>query len=412
MLDTIWRNILHAVEGIGSSPDDTADVRLQKSMLAATALLIAPAAVVWGLIYVYFDEPLAGSIPLGYSALSFASLATFAITRRYGVFRVTQLLLLLLLPFLLLIALGGFVSSSAVVLWSLTSPLGALFFAGRRESVVFFLAYLGLLVASGVIEPFIGQENNLPSGVVTLFFVMNTAVVSAVTFVLLLYFTGQKDEAFRLLDQEQQRSEGLLLNVLPKDIAALLKDGSRTIADHFDAVSILFADVVGFTTLTAKMAPGEMVGLLNEFFSYFDSLVEKYGLEKIRTIGDNYMVAAGVPRPRNDHADALARMALEMIEYCSSRATVADVPLQFRIGMNSGPTVAGVIGHKKFQYDLWGDAVNTASRMESHGVPGKIQVTRETYDLIKDDFVFTARGAADVKGKGNMETWFLDGVRP
>ena len=191
-----------------------------------------------------------------------------------------------------------------------------------------------------------------------------------------------------------------------------MKDGSRTIADHFDSVSVIFADVVGFTTLTAKMAPGELVGLLNEFFSYFDSLVEKYGLEKIRTIGDNYMVAAGVPRPRNDHADALARMVLDMIEYCSSRAIVADVPLQFRIGMNSGPTVAGVIGHKKFQYDLWGDAVNTASRMESHGVPGKIQVTRETYDLIKDDFVFTARSAVDVKGKGNMETWFLDGVRP
>lgn len=310
----------------------------------------------------YFDELLAGSIPLVYSAMSYVSLIAFGITRRYGFFRVTQLLLMLILPLLLMIALGGFVSSSAVVLWSLLSPLGALFFAGRREAVWFFLAYLGLLVASGVIEPFVSRENNLLSGVVTLFFAMNVGVVSAVMFVLLMYFTGQKDEAFGLLRREQQRSEGLLLNVMPKDIAASLKDGSRTIADHFDAVSVLFTDVVGFTMLTARMAPRELVELLNEFFSYFDSLVEKHGLEKIRTIGGNYMVAAGVPRPRVDHAHALAHMVLEMIEYSTSCAAVAEVPLRFRTGMNSGPTVAGVIGHKKFQYDLWGDDVNTASR--------------------------------------------------
>ena len=294
--------------------------------------------------------------------MSYVSLIAFGITRRYGFFRVTQLLLMLILPLLLMIALGGFVSSSAVVLWSLLSPLGALFFAGRRESAWFFPAYLGLLVAIGVIEPFVSRENNLLSGVVTLFFAMNVGVVSAVMFVLLMYFTGQKDEAFGFLRREQQRSEGLLLNVMPKDISASLKDGSRTIADHFDAVSVLFADVVGFTMFTARMAPRELVELLNEFFSYFDSLVEKHGLEKIRTIGGNYMVAAGVPRPRVDHAHALARMALEMIEYSTSRAAVAEVPLRFRTGMNSGPTVAGVIGHKKFPYDLWGDAVNTASR--------------------------------------------------
>jgi class 3 adenylate cyclase len=162
------------------------------------------------------------------------------------------------------------------------------------------------------------------------------------------------------------------------------------------------------------MAPEEMVGLLNDLFSYFDTLIEKYDLEKIRTIGDNYMVASGVPRPRADHAQALARLALEMLEYSCSSSKLKDKPFQLRIGINSGPVVAGVIGRKKFQYDIWGEAVNTASRMESQGLPGKIQITQVTYDKIKDTFTCQPRGAIPVKGVGEMNTWFLlnDGAAP
>ena len=240
---------------------------------------------------------------------------------------------------------------------------------------------------------------------------MNVAGVSIVAFVLVTYFVGQKNEALALLGQEQQRSERLLLNVLPKEIAALLKDDQRTIADQFDAVSVLFADVVGFTPLSARLAPKEMVELLNEVFSYFDSLTERYRLEKIRTIGDNYMVASGVPRPRPDHAHALAGMALEMNEFIQRRPSIGDGQLRFRMDMNSGPAVAGVIGRQKFHYDLWGDSVNTASRMESHGVPDKIQITRATYELVNDGFVCEPRGLIEVKGKGEMETWFLQARR-
>ena len=224
-------------------------------------------------------------------------------------------------------------------------------------------------------------------------------------------FRANKDAALTLLNQEQEKSERLLLNVLPAEIAKELKDSNRVIADHFDAVSVLFADVVGSTSLTVELTPEKMVSLLNEVFSYFDSLVEKYGLEKIRTIGDNYMVASGVPCPRPDHAIALASMALEMNAYIYNRPTTGDTPIRFRIGMNSGPVVAGVIGQKKFHYDIWGDAVNTASRMESHGVPGKIQITSEMHQLIKNDFACVRRGILEVKGKGEMETWFLEGVR-
>jgi guanylate cyclase len=221
----------------------------------------------------------------------------------------------------------------------------------------------------------------------------------------------QKNEAYRLLRIEQEKGENLLLNILPKEIAAILKNGNRTIADSFEGASILFADLVGFTPLTAKMAPIDMVNLLNEIFSHFDNLVEKYNLEKIRTIGDSYMVAAGVPRIRQDHAHAIVSMAVEMRDFIQNWPPIEGKRIEFRIGINSGPVVGGVIGRKKFVYDLWGDAVNIASRMESHGVANQIQITAATYRQIKNDFNCTPRGKIEVKGRGEMETWIVVDAR-
>jgi class 3 adenylate cyclase len=184
-----------------------------------------------------------------------------------------------------------------------------------------------------------------------------------------------------------------------------LKQRGETTARRFDSISVLFADIVGFTPMSAQMDPEEMVGRLNEVFTFFDALAERYGCEKIRTIGDNYMVACGVPVPREDHAKALAAMALEMIAYAE------DGPLSFRIGINSGPAVAGVIGTKKFQYDVWGDTVNTASRMESHGEPGRIQISEATNTLIENRYATTPRGPIEVKGKGILNTWWLNSER-
>jgi len=393
---------LGVVDKIGASPDDAREFRLQKNLLVGTSLMITLAAVIWGITYLIFDEPIAASIPLIYAALSLFSILTLGFTGRYYLFRFSQLLLILVLPILLMMALGGFVHGSGVILWAFLSPLGALMFADREQAVRWLLAYLGLLVLSGGMELFDRPPNNLPSVVVTAYFVMNLSIVPLIAFVMLHYFSSQ-------LKQEQEKSERLLLNVLPAEIAEDLKDNNRVMAKHFDAVSVLFADVVGSTSLTVKLEPETMVNLLNEIFSYFDTLVDKYGLEKIRTIGDNYMVASGVPRARSDHALALANMALEMNTYIYERPTDGGTPIQFRMGMNTGPVVAGVIGQKKFHYDIWGDAVNTASRMESHGIPGKIQITQEMYEILKDDFLCIPRGIVDVKGKGEMETWFLEG---
>jgi len=216
-----------------------------------------------------------------------------------------------------------------------------------------------------------------------------------------------------LLRGERERSEELLLNILPKEVVAVLKNQPRIIADHFTGATILFADVVNFTPISARLSPTELVDLLNEVFSHFDALVEKYGVEKIKTIGDCYMVASGVPRPRSDHAHVLTRLALEMRDFVNQREFYGD-KLSLRIGLNSGPVVAGVIGRKKFIYDLWGDAVNTASRMESHGSSGVIQITRATYDLIKDRFRCEYLGALEIKGKGAMDVWQVCGdlLRP
>jgi len=202
------------------------------------------------------------------------------------------------------------------------------------------------------------------------------------------------------------------LNVLPAMIVPKLKNpAEQTIAEQYDEVSVLFADIVGFTKLSVEFTPHEMVEHLNTVFSFFDTLVEKYSVEKIRTIGDNYMVVSGAPVRYADHAQRLARMGLEMLAYLESPANSARGHLQFRIGINSGPVIAGVIGKTKFHYDVWGDTVNTASRMESHGVPGKIQITSATSNLLEKEFNCTFRGAIDVKGKGLMETWFVDGER-
>jgi adenylate cyclase len=210
------------------------------------------------------------------------------------------------------------------------------------------------------------------------------------------------------LDRAHQRSEELLLNILPPSIAGRLKADNGTIADGFEEVTVLFADIVGFTKLSSRLPPARIVEVLNELFCRFDDLAVEHGLEKIKTIGDCYMVAGGLPEPRTDHAEAVAEMGLAMLDVVREIGSRAHEPLAVRIGIHSGPVVAGVIGKRKFIYDMWGDTVNIASRMESHGVPGAIQLSEASHGLLAAKFRMQARGTIDVKGKGTMETWLLE----
>jgi class 3 adenylate cyclase len=231
----------------------------------------------------------------------------------------------------------------------------------------------------------------------------NTAMFAAVLVL------GEAVRSRHALALEQQRSERLLLNVLPAPIAERLKAGEAVIADAFPEVTVLFADLVDFTRSSRQTSPAQVVATLNELFSVFDRLAQRHGLEKIKTIGDAYMVAGGLPEPRLDHAQAVAELALAMRDEVARRADPSGRPLQVRIGIDTGPVEAGVIGTAKFSYDLWGDTVNTASRMESHGVAGCIQVTARTYQRLQDDYRFQRRGPIPVRGMGKLVTYFLLG---
>jgi class 3 adenylate cyclase len=215
----------------------------------------------------------------------------------------------------------------------------------------------------------------------------------------------------RAIEEERARSERLLLNILPAPIADELKTRPGTIAETHDAVTVLFADLVGFTALASEMSARSIVERLNEVFTRFDELAGEHGIEKIKTIGDAYMAVAGLPSPRPDHTEAAADLALAIRDELHIRAAAGEAPFDYRIGIHTGPVVAGVIGHTKFAYDLWGDTVNVAARMESHGVTGQIQVTDATAEsLLERGYALRERGLVEVKGKGPLRTWFLDGA--
>ena len=236
-----------------------------------------------------------------------------------------------------------------------------------------------------------------------------SGAVSDLALLVALLLLGEAIRGRRLLQAEQARSEGLLLNVLPAPIAARLKQGEAVIADRFPEVTVLFADLVDFTASSDRSSPERVVQVLADLFTAFDRLAARYGLEKIKTVGDAYMVAGGLPEPRPDHAEAVAEMALDVREEVGRHLDPGGRPLAVRIGIDTGPVVAGVIGRRKFSYDLWGDTVNVASRMESTGVPGCIQVTDRTYRRLRDGYRFERRGPVQVKGKGELVTWFLVG---
>ncbi|HEV8682085.1 MAG TPA: adenylate/guanylate cyclase domain-containing protein [Actinomycetota bacterium] len=395
----------------GTLASDSEEARLQKSVLTLFALLMGTLGSVWVITYWALGLRVAPLIPFAYQVVAAVSLVTFFVTKRYRLFRASQLTLALVLPFVFQLSLGGYVSGSGVVVWSFTAPMGALMFVGARAALGWLMAFFGALAAAALLDPVLPTVD-IPGNVVIVFFVLNVAGVAATTFLLLRYFVRERDRAHRALAAEREKSERLLLNVLPQPIANRLKSEERIIADGFADVSVLFADIVDFTPLSERLSPEDVVALLDEVFTAFDRLADDRGLEKIKTIGDAYMVAGGLPVRRPDHVRSVAEMALGILQEVARCAERFGAPLSVRIGIDVGPVVAGVIGRRKFIYDLWGDTVNTASRMESHGLPGTIQVTRRAYERLRDRYEFKERRGVIVKGKGKMTTYRLVGRRP
>ena len=401
-----WRGRIDRFARIGVLPTDTRDESLRKETLVLAATFITLLSFVWVITYSALGLYASAAIPFAYQIVSVANLILLAKTKRYRFFRACSLGLSLFLPFVLQLSLGGFIASSGVVLWSFTSPLGALLFSGRHAAARWFAGFVAIIAVSAILDPHLASKAaEIPQWLRISFFALNVLGVTATCFVLLHYFVRERDRAAEMVEAERERSERLLLNILPEPIAERLKSGESLIADGTPEVGVLFADIAGFTPMSASMEPDELVRLLNRVFTEFDGLAARHGLEKIKTIGDAYMVASGLLGGGPDHLKTLAEMALDMQQAARSSGEV-----ELRIGIDIGPVVAGVIGVRKFSYDLWGDTVNTASRMESHGVPGAIHVTDRARARLAEWFTFEDRGLVEIKGKGLMRTHLLLGA--
>jgi adenylate cyclase len=390
---------------VGVRPADDDDLITRKRLLTAGGILVPAVLFSLGVVYLAYGETVAGLDYSIYALWVWLNVALFAWHGRMelGVWLVA--IPALATHLVATLALGDLVHSGGVILWGLAFP-GAtgLVFIPLRKVAPFFAAYAVNIVIGVLIVP--ADRSDLPSTVERTILLSNVLALSAFTIAVLALFVSQRDRAFRLLAEEQRKAEALLLNILPREIARELSERPGTIAQQFDSVSVLFCDVVGFTPMSESMTATELVEVLDELFSCFDDLVQSRDLEKIKTIGDCYMVAAGIPRARDDHASALVSLALEMQAAARDR-TFRGRRLELRVGINSGSVVAGVIGRRKFSYDLWGDVVNTASRMESHGRAGEVQLTAATHALVQREFDCEPRGVLAIKGKGDLEVWIV-----
>jgi adenylate cyclase len=409
--------------GIPSSPAvaEDPDVKLSRDLLMFAAALMGFAAMLWVAIYKWMGtSPLATEIPFGYLLASACSFGLYWKTKNFALFRVIQLSMFLFVPFMMQWAIGSFVSSSGIMLWAILAPIGALVFHGLRESLPWIIAYLIFTAASGVSDYLLADSRAMrPTDEmmksIAVFFVLNFAAISTIVYFLMRYFINEKSagraalqQEHALLEAEQERAQKLLLNVLPAPIAERLKREEKTIADGFADVTVMFADLVNFTRLAEELSPNRIVAMLNQVFSRFDELAERHGLEKIKTIGDAYMLAGGLAlRQDHDYAAAAAEMAFEMREAIGGFAPLGGQPLQIRIGVATGPAVAGVIGTKKFIYDLWGDTVNIASRIHSEAVVNSVLVDTTTYKRLYTRYRFSAPRLITVKGKGELQVYEL-----
>jgi adenylate cyclase len=415
------RSFLQRLRNAGIEPEDSEEIRLNKQLLIFATGLVSLASMAWLAIYWMLGPQFPVTYPYLYQLALAANVLLFIATRNFNFFRVTQLGLFLFAPFAIQWSIGNFISSSGIILWGLLAPVGAILCFGVRESLAWFFAWVVFTVMSGFFDyalldaPAAGKLA-VPLSTSVIFFALNFIAVATIIYAMLRLSILEKNkaqarlvDAHKALQNEQQRSEKLLLNILPAPIALRLKNSDQTIADGFADATVMFADIVNFTQVAANMTPSQVFAMLNSIFSAFDDMAEKYGLEKIKTIGDAYMVAGGINTNNADYSAAIADLALAMHALLHEDFAVNASHLEMRMGIGTGPVVAGVVGKKKFIYDLWGDTVNLASRITSEGVPGMIQCDTATYRRLADRFDFHEPQTIYLKGKGNMTVYRLIG---
>jgi guanylate cyclase len=382
--------------------------QVKQFMILACSALGAPQLAIWAGCYFYFGHVVPGLILLAYAAVTLAAVAVACANFDYAKL-CNHVVLVLIFAVNIGISFyeGGLIDSNGQFVWAFLAPMGMLIISSRLVASLWMIAFNVAVVALAAI-PAISSNSTAATAFDDVLSGMNVVCVSSFIFYALSYYVAKKDAFYSLLKQEEAKSESLLLNVLPSDIAAELKAGASRIAQRIEEATILFIDLVGFTQISAGQDAGVTVEMLNTIFTEFDQLALRHGVEKIKTIGDCYMAAAGVPGgTRPDHASAAVALALDMGEALKRCSHQCGLPLEFRAGIHSGPVSAGVIGLRKFAFDVWGDTVNTASRMESHGVPGRVQISGATYCRVSDAFECEPRGKIEIKGKGLIETWLV-----
>ncbi|MDP1983951.1 MAG: adenylate/guanylate cyclase domain-containing protein [Sulfuritalea sp.] len=418
---TALQSFLARLQNAGIDPGDDEELRLNKSLLMLATGLASVAIMLWVTIYWILGPQFSTTAPIVFQLLLVGNMLFYLKSGNFEFFRVTQLGLFLFLPFVAHWSSGTIISTSGVLLWALLAPVGAILCIGVNQSVGWFIAWVVLTALSGVTDWFladsvIAQKSNVPVRTTIVFFALNFIAISTIIYSLLRLSIVEKrkmhkslEVAHRQVQVEQERSEKLLLNILPGSIAERLKSSDKTIADGFADVTVMFADIVNFTQVAANMSPSQVFAMLNRIFSAFDELAEQHGLEKIKTIGDAYMVAGGLNEDLSDYSAAVADMAVAMRDLLRRDFAINASHLEVRIGIGTGPIVAGVLGKKKFIYDLWGDTVNIASRITSEGVPGMIQCDTMTYHRLAGSFDFHEPQTIYLKGKGNMTVYRLIG---
>jgi adenylate cyclase len=412
------QQLLHRLRTAGVDAADSDELRMQKRLLALLGGLISIAAAIWLLIYWMVGPRLSANLPLMLQSVIALNMLIYARWNNFALYRKVLIGSLLVFPFAAQWALGDFVAASGLILWGMLAPITALLCLGMRESTPWFIAYLLLVVLTGACEYLsvtaIPPQPTISRKVSVLFFTLNFATLSAVVLQCLRFSARARAHAQQLLEQahsklarEQARSERLLLNILPAPIAERLKSSDDTIVDGCPKATVMFADIVNFTEMAADLPPVDVFSILNHVFSKFDELAESRGLEKIKTIGDAYMVAGGLDEGETDACAAMAELALDIRYWLATDSAIAERGLQVRIGIGTGPVVAGVVGRKKFIYDLWGDTVNLASRITSECPPGLIQCDSRTFAQLKYRYIFEDPVTLRLKGKGMVSVWRL-----
>jgi guanylate cyclase len=399
------RNLLGRVIGLADEPTDDDDLRLRKRVMvvAGYVLVIAPLQ----LPVLAQGLPLAWIVAVTMPLVSAINLVVLARTRRFERYVHVLIVMVLAFPAAIEVVLGGLAGASAALVFAFLGPVLALLGLGPGRATAWFVAFAAIVIGVILLDPLVSSRiPPQPYPMRLLWYAANLLVPLGFTFALLRYTDIRRRRA-------EARSNELLTNAIPPSIAARLRRGEKRIAESYPQTTVLFADLEGFTPWVRETDPAHVVGFLDDLFTRFDALAAEAGVEKVKTVGDEYMAVAGAPEPRADHASAVIELARGMLVAVEEARRRTDVPLRLRIGVASGPVVGGVIGQKRILFDLWGETVNTASRMQSSGVPGRIHLAPSTRALLDDAYRVEEREPVEVKGVGPMQTFLLaDGARP